>query len=412
MKIAFFVNFFPAVSETFILNQMTGLIDRGHTLDIYSFMNNKTDKIHPVIGRYQLMKHLHFFDEIPRTPLRFALRASSLLVKNFPWLPARALSASIKAFDKKVRWIPQRTVREFFMMPKENRYDILHCQFGELGAAILKLRKIGALHGRLVTSFRGHDGTALLDQQPGKYDELYAEGDFFLPVSHSLEHRLIQDGCDSKKIRVLRSGIDLSKFTYAERKLNAGELPRVLTIARLVERKGIDYALKAVAELKKSGRKVLYSIVGDGEERGNLELLIRNLNLKDEVQLHGWYDHSEVRKLLAESHLLLCPSVTVDGEQEGVPNVVKEAMAMGLPVIGTDNGGTSELIENGASGFIVPERDVDAIVDRMAYLIDHPEQWPIFGRKGVNHVQKYYEINSLNDDLVHIYQSLLMPSSA
>jgi colanic acid/amylovoran biosynthesis glycosyltransferase len=56
MKIAFFVNFFPAMSETFILNQMTGLIDRGHSLDIYSFSNNKTDKIHPVIDRYRLMK--------------------------------------------------------------------------------------------------------------------------------------------------------------------------------------------------------------------------------------------------------------------------------------------------------------------------------------------------------------------
>jgi glycosyltransferase involved in cell wall biosynthesis len=74
---------------------------------------------------------------------------------------------------------------------------------------------------------------------------------YFLPVSHSLERRLVQDGCDPKKVRVLRSGIDLTKFTYAERKLGVGEIPRVLTIARLVERKGLDYALKSVARIEK-----------------------------------------------------------------------------------------------------------------------------------------------------------------
>jgi colanic acid/amylovoran biosynthesis glycosyltransferase len=81
-------------------------------------------------------------------------------------------------------------------------------------------------------------------------------------------------------------------------------------------------------------------------------------------------------------------------------------MAMGLPVVGTTNGGTPELIEDGVSGFIVPERDVNALVDRLTFLLDHSEQWPAFGHKGADHVRKHYDINPLNDKLLSMYQSL------
>jgi colanic acid/amylovoran biosynthesis glycosyltransferase len=412
MRIAFFVNFFPAISETFILNQITGLIDRGHTIDIFSFVQNKTRTIHPIIKRYQLMKQIRFFDSIPRALVRFAFHSIFLMIRNYRWLPSRAFEVSVNALNRNVRWIPLRTAREFFLMPRNNHYDILHCQFGEIGATILHHKKIGSLHGKIITSFRGHDGTKLLDAQPGKYDELYVKGDFFLPVSHSLERRLIEDGCDPKKIRIHRSGIDLSKFLFAERKLKDNEIPRVLTVARLVERKGISYALQAIAELKRRGRRVVYTIAGDGESRASLEALIRDLNLTNDVQLLGWCDHEKVCRIMADSHLLVCPSVVVDGDEEGVPNAIKEAMAMGLPVIGTMNGGTSELIEDGVSGFLVPQRDVGAIVDRLAYLLNHPDQWPVLGRNGSEHVKRHYDSNHLNDELIEIYQRLLtVPSS-
>jgi colanic acid/amylovoran biosynthesis glycosyltransferase len=97
----------------------------------------------------------------------------------------------------------------------------------------------------------------------------------------------------------------------------------------LVERKGIAYAIKAVAELKRRGRKIRYSVVGDGEIRANLEALIKDLDLTGEVHLLGWKNHDEVHSLLNDSHLLVCPSVTVNGDQEGVPNAVKKQWPWG-----------------------------------------------------------------------------------
>ena len=82
-------------------------------------------------------------------------------------------------------------------------------------------------------------------------------------------------------------------------------------------------------------------------------------------------------------------------------------MALGLPVISTNHSGIPELVEDGVSGFVVPEHDVNSLIDRMAYLIDHPERWSEMGRMGRTMVKEHYDINKLNDQLSDIYQQLL-----
>jgi colanic acid/amylovoran biosynthesis glycosyltransferase len=105
----------------------------------------------------------------------------------------------------------------------------------------------------------------------------------------------------------------------------------------------------------------------------------------------------------------MAPSVTAaDGDQEGIPNVIKEAMAMGIPVLATRHSGIPELVEEGLSGFLVSERDTDALTDRLIHLIDHPEIWPEMGKAGRDYVKKHYDINKLNDRMVEIFQSLMV----
>ncbi len=157
----------------------------------------------------------------------------------------------------------------------------------------------------------------------------------------------------------------------------------MITIGRLVEKKGIKYAIQAMARLLKSGRKINYFVIGDGELRGDLEELISTLNLEKHVQLLGWMKQGEVTQLLQTMHIMVAPSITAsNGDQEGIPNVVKEAMALGLPVISTLHSGIPELVEDGVSGFLVKERDVDSLTDRMRYMVDHPEIWGEMGKLG------------------------------
>ncbi len=212
--------------------------------------------------------------------------------------------------------------------------------------------------------------------RPDLYQTLFREGDLFLPVSHSLKRLIIQLGCDEEKIVVLPSGINCQNLPSSPRNSQQGEPIRVITIARLVEKKGIAYAIQAIDKIVKSGKSIQYSIIGDGELRGDLERLIEEKDLKEYVQLLGWKSHEEVIRLLQDAHILIAPSVTAkDGDQEGIPNAIKEAMALGLPVIGTQHSGIPEIVEDGVSGFLVEERDADALADRLSYLIDHSEQW-------------------------------------
>ena len=108
--------------------------------------------------------------------------------------------------------------------------------------------------------------------------------------------------------------------------------------------------------------------------RDELKEIINKLGIANQVSFLGWKTHSEILALLRQSHVLVAPSVTADsGDQEGIPNVMKEAMAVGLPVIGTIHGGIPELVENGKTGFLVAERDVDSLADTLVYLCEHPE---------------------------------------
>jgi len=181
----------------------------------------------------------------------------------------------------------------------------------------------------------------------------------------------------------------------------------VLSIGRFVEKKGLKYAIEAVENVHKTGRNLHYSIVGDGVLRGALEKKIADSQIQHLVDLIGWQDHDSITRILSGAHILIAPSVTADdGDQEGIPNVLKEAMATGLPVLGTLHSGIPELVENGVSGYLVPEREVAALTGRLIDLCDHPEKWAEMGTRGREKVEADFNTDKINDELEQIYMRL------
>ncbi len=411
MKIAFIVNEFPSLSQTFVLNQITGLIDRGHGVDIFTEIARSDPEIHEEVKRYNLLERTSYLNNIPKNIFYRIFEGLIYVVKFLPKYPL-AILRSLNIFKYGRRAANLELFYQIIPFLEKGPYDITHCQLGMLGPKALLLKRMGAITGKFVTSFRGYDISRYLHNNSGIYDELFREGDLFFPVCQYFKQRLIEEGCDEKKIMVHHSGIDCEKFKYSNRRRPKGESTKLLTIARLVEKKGVAYAIEAVARLASSGRRIKYDVIGgDGGLRSDLEQLIEDLGVWAYVRLLGWENHDEVLRSLQNAHILVTPSVTAtNGDQEGIPNVIKEAMALGLPVISTLHSGISELVEDGVSGFLVPERDVDSLADRLAYLIDHPERWPEMGRQGRNIVKKHYDINKLNDKLVEIYQRLLKDS--
>lgn len=404
MRIAFLVHKFPDLSQTFILNQFTGLIGAGHEVDVYAAGAENGAKVHADIHRYRLLDRTHYWN-IPRNYFLRGLRAVGL-VGRLGW---RRPSVVVRALDAREHGRQALSLRLLFaslQFLKEKPYDIFHCQFGTLARIALPLHDIGAASGKLVVSFRGSDLT--VTTRGVSDDGLFQKGQLFLPVCDEFRKQLIERGCDPGKIRVHRSGIRLSRFAYAERRRLANEPTRILTIARLVEKKGVAYAIQAMAHLKASGRQVRYTVAGDGDLRAELNRMVDELGLRAEVRLVGSKSQEEVIGLLQEAHLVVTPSVTAQsGDQEGIPNVLKEAMATGIPVVSTRHSGIPELVEDGVSGLLAPEGDSAALAERLAHLIDHAEKWPAMGRAGRERVEAEFDSDRLNEELVALYEQVL-----
>jgi colanic acid/amylovoran biosynthesis glycosyltransferase len=264
------------------------------------------------------------------------------------------------------------------------------------------------VRGRLVTSFRGADVTRYVKSRgEGVYRGLLRRGDLFMPVSQDFARRIERMGADPRKVVVHRTGIDLRLFAYRSRA--AGSTPlHLVTVARLVEKKGIEYVVRAVARLAAEGADVRYTIVGDGVLRESLARLAGELGVSECVHLAGWRPQREVRDIMDRADVLVAPSVTAaSGDQEGIPNAVKEGMALGLPVVSTQHSGIPELVEDGVSGFLVPERDDHALAASIRTIRDSADLRRSMGRAGRTRVEREYDIERLNDALEAHYERLL-----
>lgn len=408
MRVAFVVEVFPALSETFILNQITGLIDRGHEVDIYANTSRNEFKLHADVEKYDLLRRTYYF-QIPNNKRLRLLKGLKLIFLNC-WKDPAVLLRSLNVFKYGQQAASLKLLYTAIpFLGKRPSYDVIQCHFGWNGLQSVFLRDIGAIKGKVVTTFHGVDITQILRMLGTRvYDPLFDKGDLFLPISECWKRRLIDLGCNEKKVVVHRMGVDCKKFTFTPRRLHPNRPIRVVTISRLVEKKGVEYGIRAVAKLAKANQNIEYNIVGDGDLREHLERLIQELNVAGVVKLLGWKQQQEIIEILSNSNVLLAPSVTSKhGDQEGIPVALMEVMAMGLPVLSTRHSGIPELIEDGVSGFLVSERDVDALAERLSYLVEHPEIWPAMGQAGHVFVKEHYDINKLNDRLVELYQKLL-----
>ena len=360
MKIAFFLNEFPATSETFILNQIVGLIQRGHELDIHARWrvepSNKGQ--HADIERYHLLDRTHFH---PMPGPRFVRVGSAVgRLARWGWRHPEITLDSINVL-RHGRLALNLTLLHELLPALEGplRYDVIHCHFGPNGQRATVWKAFGALRGPVITTFHGYDVNQLPRiEGPHLYQRLFKEGELFTAGSEFITRRLIALGAPKDRIVRLPMGVDLSRFRFTERTKNHdGEL-RLLTVARLVKVKGIEYALHAVALLKNKYLGVRYQIAGDGPLRAELKGLADRLGLANQVEFLGALPQESVIELYQHAQIFLLPSIVTElGEEENQSVALAEAQASGLPVIGTRIGGNHESIREGESGILVPPRD-------------------------------------------------------
>lgn len=405
MRIACFVLEYPCWSETFVASQIDGLLNRGHDVEVFAARQGAplpdTDDRGP-------RPRTHIWPLVPPGRARRALEGLGCFTAALRANPRTAMAAVNVARHGRLAASLELLHRAIALMPRRH-FDAVHCHFGPNGVLAQALRETGVLCGPLVTTFHAYDLTRYVRERGrGYYRRLFRGGDLFLAVSERGRRRLIELGCPASKVRVHHMGVDCSRFAPRERTPDSARASpsrsaslQLLSIGRLVEKKGFAYGIRALAELQQRGYACRYTIVGEGPLRSVLEGLVRDLDLGETVSFAGRRSSEEVRTWLAASDVLLAPSHTAsDGDEEGIPVVLMEAMAMAVPVVSTRHSGIPELIEDGVSGLLAPEREANGLADRVANLIDDPARRRALGAAGRAAVEQRFNVEILNDRLV------------
>jgi colanic acid/amylovoran biosynthesis glycosyltransferase len=235
--------------------------------------------------------------------------------------------------------------------------------------------------------------------------KLAREGNLFLCASSFIRQKLLETGFPESRTHTHYIGVDCQSIRP---RADFEEKPLILHVARLVEVKGTRYLLRAFATVARKYDRVQLLIIGDGPLRRQLHALAASLGLQDRVEFLGALPHLTVLSWMRKAAMLVLPGIrTATGREEGLGMVLLEAAATGLPIIGSRVGGIPECMLEGETGFLVPERDEDALARRMAELLEDPVRRHRMGTAGRALIEDRFDIDRQTAVLENYYDSLI-----
>ncbi|EGE2398257.1 colanic acid biosynthesis glycosyltransferase WcaL [Escherichia coli] len=406
MKVGFFLLKFPLSSETFVLNQITAFIDMGFEVEIVALQKGDTQNTHAAWTKYNLAARTRWLQDEPQGKVaKLRHRASQTLRGIHRKNTWQALN--LKRYGAESRNLILSAICGQVVTPLHA--DVFIAHFGPAGVTAAKLRELGVIRGKIATIFHGIDISSrdVLNHYTPEYQQLFRRGDLMLPISDLWAGRLQKMGCPREKIAVSRMGVDMTRFSPRPVKAPATPL-EIISVARLTEKKGLHVAIEACRQLKEQGVAFRYRILGIGPWERRLRTLIEQYQLEDVVEMPGFKPSHEVKAILDDADVFLLPSVTgADGDMEGIPVALMEAMAVGIPVVSTLHSGIPELVEADKSGWLVPENDARALAQRLATFsqLDTDELAPVI-KRAREKVEHDFNQQVINRELASLLQAL------
>jgi colanic acid/amylovoran biosynthesis glycosyltransferase len=329
--------------------------------------------------------------KVPKPPTHFLRRFWFRQLRDAPWQ------------------IAGRELRVLQGILRKTYARLLHIYFGQIAVHLLPLIRLWKEPS--IVSFHGADVT--VDMNKPAYREATRQMlnavKLVLVRSESLRRAVIDLGCDEGKIEIQRTGIPLGEFPLRERDFVATATEwQFVQAGRLIEKKGLPVTLRAFAIFLRQYPNAKLTIAGEGPLLGQLQALSRELNIDGRVSFTGFISQQQLREIYYASHIFLHPSQTGhDGNQEGIPNSMLEAMASGLPVFATQHGGIPEAIEDGVSGVLVAERDHQKLAAALLDAVQDPGFLSRIAGNGAEIVRKNFDLSAQARRLEEIYLRMI-----
>jgi len=357
MRIGYVIKSYPRLSQTFIVNELLAHERAGLPLEIFSLRLPRTEPRHANVDRVMAPVNYVPGPSASGTELWEAMRACAQVIPQF-WSRLREM-AEEPAADVFQAVVLARLVRE-------RGISHLHAHFGNVATSVARLA--AGLTG-IRYSFTAH-ARDIFHQKvvPAQLRRKLGDAGAVVTVSeYNLEFLRERYGAAAERVRRVYNGLDMADFAYAD----PGQRPPVIvSVGRLVEKKGFLDLIEACGELARRGREFRCDMIGDGPLETALAERIAALEIGDRVHLLGLRRQDEVKRLIQSAAVMAAPCVVGDdGDMDGLPTVILEAMALGTPCVGTDVTGIPEVLRHEDTGLMVAQRAPSALADAMERLL-------------------------------------------
>lgn len=305
--------------------------------------------------------------------------------------------------DSGIIYFTKEVIESFESLVKKNNIGIFHAQF--ITDAIIYYDFLKNLNLPLLVNFRAHELSVpfvrfILPKIFPKITKIITKSNF-------QRNELIKQDYDKSKIEVIYGGINLENIPFVGREFRDGDI-KIISAGRFVEIKNFEATINFFFEVKKKYRSAKLTLIGCGEREENIRGLIVKLNLESSVQLLDFMDHHNFIKELYSHHIFILPSKTAkNGDMEGIPNVLKEAMASGMPVISTYHAGIPELIEDGKTGFLVAEGDCAGILKKFEWILRNKRKTLEICHNARAWILKKFDVKKNINKIESIYDEVL-----
>lgn len=364
---------YPRISEAFISNEILLLERLGFTIHIFSMRHPREAFSHESVK--QIRARVDYLPQELLRPLPVLLYHNLLLAVRRPFNYGRAVKTAARRF---LRTRKSATLKHLFqagylvhkLLP-ESGVVRFHAHFAHSPTSVALFA--GRLSG-LPFSFTAH-AKDIYTQNPKQVAEKIGLARFVVTCTEYNRRYLSDLDPDSRTdIHRIYHGIDMTLFSGEEGIREPAEPYRILTVARLTEKKGLPTLYRAIRILRDRGVNMRHTLIGDGDDREEFLNLIRSLELTDACRWAGTLPHEKVLDHYRRSHLFaLACQVAPNGDRDGIPNVLIESMAMGVPVVSTELSAIPELVRDGETGLLVAPRNPEALADAMVRLLTDTE---------------------------------------